>query len=142
MLNIQPFSYGLAVQQVYEAGSIYTPEVLDISNDDLIATFLSGLANVAALSLEICYPNKASAPHMVVNGFKNLLAIAAESDVTFKEAEKVKEYLADPSKFAAAIAAAAPVATSTKAPAQVAQASKKEEEKEESDDDMGLSLFD
>jgi len=58
MLNIQPFSYGLAVQQVYEAGSIYTPEVLDISNDDLIATFLSGLANVAALSLEICYPKK------------------------------------------------------------------------------------
>lgn len=89
MLSIQPFSYGLAVQQVYETGSIYAPAVLDISNDDLIANFLSGLANVAAFSLGIGYPNKASAPHMVVNGFKNLLAIAAESDVSFEEAAKV-----------------------------------------------------
>lgn len=89
MLGIQPFSYGLGVQNVYENGAIYTPDILDITNEDLVARFLHGLGNIAAISLMCGYPTKASAPHMVVNGFKQLLAIAATSDVTFKEAEKV-----------------------------------------------------
>lgn len=49
---------------------------------------------------------------------------------------QMKEFLKDPSKFAAAApAAAAPAAA---APA----AAKKEEKAEESDDDMGFGLFD
>merc|ERR1712002_333183 len=31
MLNISPFSYGLIIQQVYDNGSVYSPEVLDIT---------------------------------------------------------------------------------------------------------------
>jgi len=37
MLNIQPFSYGLAMRQVYDSGAIYSPEVLDITTEELIA---------------------------------------------------------------------------------------------------------
>jgi len=55
------------------------------------------------------------------------------------EAEQTKEYLKDPSKFAAVAAAAAPAAEA--APAAAA-AAKKEESEEESDDDMGFGLFD
>jgi len=139
MLGIQPFSYGLAVQYVYDNGALYSPTLLDITSDDLIARFCQGLANVAAFSLSIGYPTKASAPHMVVNGMKNLLAVAAETDVTFKEAEKLKEYLKDPSKFAAAVAAPAAAKPAEAAPA------KKEEQKEESEDEDlfgGGGLFD
>jgi len=142
MLGIQPFSYGLAVQHVYDNGALYAPSLLDITSDDLISRFCQGLSNVAAFSLSIEYPNKASAPHMVVNGMKSLLALAAETDVTFKEAEKLKEYLKDPSKFAAAVAAVAPAAAK---PAEAAPAAKKEEPKEESDDEDifgGGGLFD
>ena len=89
MLNIQPFSYGLAVQQVYDNGAIYSPEVLDVTTEELLARFQQGVCNIAAVSLEIGYPTKASIPHSVVNAFKNLLAVAAETDVEFKEAEKV-----------------------------------------------------
>lgn len=82
----------------------------------------------------------ASAPHSVINGFKNLLAVAAATDIEFKEAKTVKEYLKDPSKFAAAAApAAAPVAAAAAAPAKE---QKKEESEEEEDDDMGFGLFD
>jgi len=137
MLNISPFTYGLQVQQVYDQGTVFSPKVLDITDEDLMATFQSGLANVAAVSLAIGYPTIASVPHSVVNGFKNLLAIAAVTDITFKEAETLKEYLADPSKFASAVAAAAPAAAEA-APA----AAKEEEPEEESDDDMGFGLFD
>lgn len=66
--------------------------------------------------------------------------MAAATNIEFKEANTVKEFLKDPSKFVAAAAASAPAA----APA-AASAPKKEEKKEESeeeDDDMGFGLFD
>ncbi len=85
----------------------------------------------------------ASAPHSLINGFKNLLAIAAATDVEFKEATTVKEFLKDPSKFAAAAAAAAPAAAAPAAAAAAAPAKEeKKEESEEEDDDMGFGLFD
>jgi len=139
MLKISPFSYGLIVLKVYDSGSVFDPEILDISDDDLRARFMSGVANVAAVSLAIGYPTVASVPHSVVNGMKNLLAVAAATDITFKEAETVKEFLADPSKFAAVVAAAAPAAADA-APAAAAAAP--EESEEEEDDDMGFGLFD
>ena len=57
--------------------------------DDLRARFMQGVRNIAAVSLGIGYPTKASAPHLVANAFKRLLAVAAETDISFKEAEKV-----------------------------------------------------
>jgi len=138
MLKISPFTYGLVVQKVYDSGSVFDPEILDITDDDLKAKFMSGVAQVAALSLAISYPTIASVPHSVVNGMKNLLAVAAVTDITFKEAEMLKEFLADPSKFAAAAAPAAAAA----APAEAAAAKAPEPESEEEDDDMGFGLFD
>merc|ERR1711874_357393 len=124
--------------KVYDSGSIFDPEILDITDADLLAKFSAGVANVAAISLSINYPNVASVPHSIVNGMKNLLAVAAATDITFKEAETVKAFLADPSKFAAVAAAAAPAA----AAAEPEKAPEKEESEEEEDDDMGFGLFD
>lgn len=39
MLNISPFSYGLAVQMVYDSGTIFEPKILDIKPEDLLAKF-------------------------------------------------------------------------------------------------------
>jgi len=140
MLGISPFTYGLIVKKVYEAGSIFDPTILDITDDDLKKSIMTAVRNVAAISLSIGYPTIASVPHSIVNGMKKCMAIAAVTDITFKEAEMMKEYLADPSKFASAVAAAAPAAgAGGAAPAEEA---KKEESAEESDDDMGFGLFD
>merc|ERR1719328_1085446 len=128
MLGISPFTYGLVVKKVYDSGSVFDPAILDITDDDLKARFMVGVKNVAALSLKIGYPNIASVPHSIVNGMKNCMALAAVTDITFKEAEMMKEFLADPSKFAAV----AP-ATGTAAPATDAGA--KEEKKEEPEEE-------
>jgi len=137
MLKISPFTYGLVIENVYDSGTIFSPAILDITDDDIVARFMTGVRNIAAISLSIGYPTAASAPHSIVNGFKNLLAIAVETDYTFPEAERTKEYLADPSKFAVAAAPAA--AAGGAAPAKE---EKKEESEEESDEDMGFGLFD
>jgi large subunit ribosomal protein LP0 len=139
MLKISPFTYGLVVQKVYDNGSIFDPEILDISDDDLRARFMDGVANVAALSLGIGYPTVASAPHSLVNGMKNLLAVAAATEITFKEAEMVKAFLENPDAFAAV---AAPAAAAAEAPAAAAAKAPEPEPESESDDDMGMGLFD
>merc|ERR1739838_504203 len=87
--------------------------------------------------LQIGYPTIASVPHSIVNGFKNLLAVAAETEITFPEAEQMKAYLADPTAFAVAAPAEA-----EEAPAAQEEEKKEESEEEESDDDMGFGLFD
>lgn len=139
MLNISPFSYGLIIEQVYDSGSIFSPDILDIKPEDLRAKFQQGVANLAAVSLAIGYPTIASAPHSIANGFKNLLALAAVTDVDFKQATTIKEYIKDPSKFAAVAAVAAPAAAPAGAKKEEA---KKVESEHESDDDMGFGLFD
>merc|ERR1719481_132770 len=35
MLKISPFTYGLVIQKVYDSGSVFDPEILDITDDDL-----------------------------------------------------------------------------------------------------------
>jgi len=137
MLGISPFTYGLVVRKVYDSGTVFDPQILDITDDDLKARFMLGVKNVAALSLKIGYPNIASVPHSIVNGMKNCMALAAVTDITFKEAAMMKEYLADPSKFAAVAAAPAAAAAEEKKEEKV-----EEPEEDSEDDDMGFGLFD
>ncbi|KAJ0101394.1 hypothetical protein Patl1_06558 [Pistacia atlantica] len=140
-LGIRPFSYGLVVQSVYDNGSVFSPEVLDLTEDDLVVKFATGVSMIASLSLAISYPTVAAAPHMFINAYKNVLAVAVATEYSFPQADKVKEFLKDPSKFA--VAAAPVAAAGGAAPAAAAkEEEKKEEPAEESDDDMGFSLFD
>jgi large subunit ribosomal protein LP0 len=143
MLKIYPFTYGLVLRQVYDQGSVYSPDVLDITPSDVLAKFMLGVRNVAAVSLEIGHPTVASIPHSIVNGFKKLLAVSVATSYTFKESERIKEFLADPSKFASAAPAAPAAASPAAQPAKAA--AKQEAAKEESaseDEDMGFGLFD
>lgn len=139
MLKISPFSYGLKILQVFDQGTVFDPSILDITDADLLKVVCEGVANIASVCLQIGYPTTASVPHSIVNGFKNVLAIACVTDIDFKEAEQAKAFLADPEAFAAAMAASAPAAA---AEDKAAEKPKEEEEEEESDDDMGFGLFD
>jgi len=142
-LGIRPFSYGLVVLNVYDNGSVFNPEVLDLTDDDLVEKFACGVAMVTSLALAISYPTIAAAPHMFINAYKNLLAIAVATEFSFPEAEQIKEYIKDPSKFAASAAPASAAASGGGAPAAAAKVEeKKDEPEEEEDEDFGMSLFD
>lgn len=136
MLNISPFTYGMTVSMIFDSGNVFPPEVLDISDTELIDRFLSGIKTVAAISLALNYPTLVSITHSLVNAYKNLIAVSVATDYTFEGSEKAKEYLANPEAFAVA---AAPAAAAEAAPAVKVEEEKKEEEEEE---DMGFGLFD
>jgi len=139
MLNISPFTYGMTVAQIFSDGTAFPPSVLDIDEQELIDRFLTGIKTVACISLALNYPTLASVSHSLVNAYKNLLAVALETEYSFEAAEKIKEYLANPEAFAAAAAPAA--AADSGAGGGGAPEPAAAEPEEESDDDMGLDLF-
>lgn len=136
-LKILPFTYGLEIVTCIENGSIFPKEVLDLSDDDIRASFGAGLRQVAALCLGANYPTIAAMPHIMINAYKNVLAIAVETEYSFPQGDKIKEMLANPGAFAAA----APAAGGGGKGAAAAKAPEPEPEEEE-EEDMGFDLFD
>jgi len=117
----------MTVVQIFDAGNVFTPDVLDIDEKVLIDRFMSGITTIASISLALHYPTLVSIMHSVVNSYKNLLAVSVATDYTFEAAQKVKDYLENPDAFASAAPAAAAATESAAAPAA---AEEKEEEKE------------
>jgi len=139
-LDIKPFSYGLTIEHVYDDGAVYGAAVLEMTDDDVLAKFQSGVRNIAALSLAIHYPTVASVPHSLVNGYKRVLSIGLGTAYSFPKAEEMKNALANPN-------ANKPVVDNKggkdKKEEKAPPPKKKEPEPEpEEDADMGLGLFD
>lgn len=93
MLNISPFTYGMTVVQIFDQGNTFSPEVLDIDEQELIDRFLSAVKTIAAISLALKYPTVVSVTHSLVNAYKNVLAISLATEYTFEGAEKVCTFL-------------------------------------------------
>merc|ERR1719219_1084329 len=129
-LSIKPFEYGMEVEQVFQDGSVFAAAVLDIKDDVLITKFLAGVANMAAFSREVGIPTEAGLPHAFGNAFRNVAALVADLDFSFKEVETVKAFLADPEAYAAAN----PVAAAPTSGATAAAPAKKVEEVEEDEE--------
>jgi len=139
-MNVRPFFYGFKVLTVYEDGTVYSADVLDMDQSALMDKFLGGVRKLAALSLAIGYPTAASVSHILNNAFKKLVAISLATEIEFAESKKFKDYLANPGAFAAAAPAAAAPAAGGKA-AAAAAAPKKKTSSEESMGG-GFSMFD
>jgi len=116
------------VKKVYDEGSVFNPEVLDITPEDIRNKFKKAVANMASISLASGYLTKPAIPHLLANAFKNLAAVTFATDVSFKQADKMKEAAKNAVSYAPAAGAPA------------GKAAAKEEEKpkeEEADVDMG-----
>jgi len=137
-LGIKPFEYGMEVLQVFQEGCVFAAAVLDISDDILIEKFMRGVANMAAFSREVGIPTEAGLPHAFGNAFRNVAALCADIDMTFKEIEDVKKFLEDPEAFAAAnpVAAAPAAGGGGGGDKPAAKVVEEEEEEEEMDFDL------
>lgn len=114
-LNIKPFSFGMEILYVYDDGSILTPDIFNLDPAALLGRIRAAATNITAISLAIGEPNVLSIPHMVINGFKQLAAVALETGLKIKALENMST--------------AAPAQAN--APAQTQQAAKPAEKVEE-----------
>lgn len=62
---------------------------MDITSEQIIEKFSRAATNVTAVGLGLGYPTSATIGYVIANGFKDLLAISAATDYTFKESEQV-----------------------------------------------------
>ncbi|KAK6510181.1 ribosomal protein P0 (A0) (L10E) [Arthrobotrys musiformis] len=138
LLNISPFTYGMGVAQIYDQGQVFAPSVLDVDEKDLIDRFLSAIKTISCISLAANYPTLVSVMHSLVNSYKNVLAVAIETEYEWDDIKELKDRIANPDAYAAAAPAAEEAKTTDNAPKEA----EKEEEEEASDDDMGFGLFD
>lgn len=131
-LNLRPFHYAFKVLTVYEDGSVYNADVLDLSEDDLLANFFEAVRTVASVSLAINHPTEASLPHIIIGAFKSLVALSIETEYTFEESKIYKEMIANPEAFAAPVEEEA---------AAEEEAVEEEAEAVESEGPGGLNMF-
>jgi len=139
-LDIKPFSYGLVIRTVYENGNVYDASVLEMTDNDILTKFQTGVRKIASLSLALHYPTVASVPHSLINGYKRVLAIGLGTEYTFPKAEAMKKALLAGPSTSNAPKTDAPKDSGKVAPSK--ETKKPEPEPEEEEADMGFGLFD
>ncbi|KAJ1677308.1 ribosomal protein P0 (A0) (L10E), partial [Spiromyces aspiralis] len=87
-LNISPFTYGMTVVAIYDQGNVFTPEVLDITEDDLVKQLTQVAAEISCLSLATNFLTLPAIPHIFLNNYKEILAISIASDYTYAQSAK------------------------------------------------------
>merc|ERR1712070_309453 len=124
-LKIYPFEYKMKVTKILQNENIFDAAVLDLPSEVILAKFKRAVGFQTALALEIGIPTTSSAPHSLLNGFKNLVAVSAMSGFEFSQA-------------AAFLSAAASAPASGGGGGAAAAAVEEEKPKEEEEDvDMG-----
>jgi len=135
MLDIRPFQYALQMVAVYDEGSTSDASIIDTTDEVIISKFLLGIGNVASLSLGANYPTVASFPHVVLNGYKNILSIALGTSYTFEGADLIKQMAENPGAYASS----AP-SQSSAAPSQNTGSAPEPEPPAEEEEDEGLEF--
>jgi len=137
MLDIRPFQYGLQMVAFYEEGFTTDASVIDTTDEVILSKFLVGIGNVASLSLGLSFPSTASFPHVVLNGFKNLLAISLGTEYEFEQANTIKQILENPGAFASAAPSSS---QGSSAPSQQNNVAPEPEQADEPEEDEGLEF--
>ncbi|HDS59054.1 MAG TPA: 50S ribosomal protein L10 [Thermoplasmatales archaeon] len=101
-LEIYPLEVGLDVQAVYEDGSIYTADVLDVDLEDIINDFRTAASRALALAVEVGYPTRETVPLLLQKAHRHSLALALEAGVVTPET--VKEFIARAHRQASTLA--------------------------------------
>jgi len=135
MLDIKPFTYGLKIVICWD-GSAFAPPFLDFTEADLFRSISVGISNVAAISLAISYPTLPAFPHIVINGFKNLVSVCLETSYIFPQAEKLKNRVENPEAYVAAVSTTTPTTTATATKVVEDKKPEPEPEPEEEMDDL------
>jgi large subunit ribosomal protein LP0 len=136
MLNISPFTYGMSIAQVYDDGQCFASSVLDISEDDLLQSFLGAVKTISCISLVAHYPTLPSVAHSIINSYKKIVGVALTTEYSWESIDELKDRIANPDAYAAA-APAVGSGDGAAAESKPAEDEKKEEEEESEEEGFG-----
>ncbi len=78
-LDIKPIELTLKIAAIYEDGVIYTPEVLEIDEEQVLNDFVTCARHAFNLSVEITYPVKENIEVLVVKAHRDAYALSLET---------------------------------------------------------------
>lgn len=85
LLKMEPMEIGMDLSYVWEGGTIYDREVLDVSIDDYIRDVETAVRHAVNLSVNTGYPTKLTAPIMIQKAFAEARTLAIDADVIEKD---------------------------------------------------------
>ncbi|CAZ85994.1 unnamed protein product [Tuber melanosporum] len=124
----------MGISQVYDKGQVFAPSVLDIDDEQLLASFLNAVKTLATISLAVNYPTLPSVIHSLVNSYKKAIAVALETEYSWEAIDELKDRIANPEAYASA----GPAPGATAAEDSKPEAKEEEKEDEESEDEGGF----
>jgi len=84
-LEIKPIEIGLKVHALFEDGIIFTPDVLAVDMDKLIADIQDAAGRAFTLAVEIGYPTKETIEVLLQKAYRNAYMLATECNIYTKE---------------------------------------------------------
>jgi large subunit ribosomal protein L10 len=85
LLKIEPMEIGLELSHVWEDGTVYGKDVLDVSPDEYIAELTRAVIQGVNLSVNTGYPTKLTMPIMIQKAFAEARTLAIQADVIEKD---------------------------------------------------------
>ncbi len=101
LLKIEPMETGLELTYVWEDGTIYGKDVLDVSVEDYINELTRGVTYAVNLSVNVGYPTKLTIPLMIQKAFAEAKSLAVERGLA--EKDFIEELIARAERAALAI---------------------------------------
>ncbi len=87
-LEIFPIEIGMNLHAVFEGGTIYKPDVLDIDMDKFIIQLQQASSNAFNLALETAWPTKATITNLLLKAYSNAYILALENEIYTKDTIK------------------------------------------------------
>jgi large subunit ribosomal protein L10 len=83
-LEIYPLEIGMNLHAVFEGGTIYKPDVLDIDMDKFLIQLNDASLNALNVALEIAWPNKSTINNLLQKAYNNAHTLALEKNIYTK----------------------------------------------------------
>jgi len=93
-LEILPLTVGLHLTAVYENGTVYDKDVLDIDTDVMKGRFISAVSNAYKLAMDITYITNSTMEPLIKKAYSNALALAVEGNILTKDSVEYLLYTA------------------------------------------------
>jgi large subunit ribosomal protein L10 len=84
-LEIFPIEIGMTLHAVYEDGSIFKPDVLDINIDEFMGTMKQASSNAFTLALELGWATKQTIEPLLMKAHRQAFLLALEQGILTKE---------------------------------------------------------
>ena len=79
-LGIEPLEVGLDTFAMYEDGTIYTPDILEVEEEETLTKLENGVTRAMNLSVNASYPTDKNIDHLIQKAFTEMKNLSIESD--------------------------------------------------------------